>query len=151
MGEAAAVNRLIEFARNDPESLEVCEKVDALCQMLFTPPLGEKHAAIGFSMGFWLPITNHLTETGWEMAPLEVVDGVPFSIVLGIGYEGLFPNDMIESHVLYCAKRYQWSASRFSVKTKEEKEAALAKLIATPQWTRPLTQEEISRLHRQID
>jgi hypothetical protein len=151
MGEAGAVDRLIEFARKDPKSLQVCEKVEGLCQMLFTPPPAEKHAAVGFFMGYWLPITNHLTETGWEMAPLEVVDGVPFSIELRIGYEGFFPNDIIESHVLYCARRYRWGAPQISVKTKEEREAALAKLIATPQWTRPLTPEEISALHRQIE
>lgn len=87
----------------------------------------------------------------WPLEPIELVDGVPFAVVHGYIYQGIWDPGQCESYVRYCMTNCDWSNTRFTTVDKGQKEAALQKLLSSPKWERPLNEWEKAFLAKQIE
>jgi fructan beta-fructosidase len=116
-----------------------------LCRMLFTAkPKGEfRRAAIGLAI-----CLSGTSSNDWTLDPIEIVDGVPFLVAKGYLIAG-FPEPVM-SYVEYCIKNCDWNSFQFKPKTAEEKQKALAKLLALPKL-KGLNAEEKEFLASQIE
>ena len=74
------------------------------------------------------------TEDDWPLWPIEVVDGVPFMVVQGYTIGGLPESD--ESYLHYCEVNCDWTDVKYSVKTVQQKQNALAKFTSSDKWHR---------------
>ncbi|MDB5306218.1 MAG: hypothetical protein JWO38_420 [Gemmataceae bacterium] len=121
------------------------DKVIVLCRMLFVVrPKGEfRRPSIGapFQPG-------GADSRDWPLEPLELVDGVPFLVVRGYVLGG-YPEPARE-YLDYCLDKCDWSTKKYKPKTAEEKQKALAKLMASDKWKVPLTDDEKRFLADQI-
>jgi hypothetical protein len=129
MGQVAACNKLLALSHSDDPDDDDGEKVVVLCRMLFTNRLGSdfRHAWIGRPI--FLDATGY---SDWPLEPIEIVDGIPFSICTG--YAIFATPEPPEDYVRYCMTNCDWSSIRFEPKTKKQKQEALAKLLASPKW-----------------
>jgi hypothetical protein len=94
----------------------------------------------------------HLGDTefkAWPREPIDLVDGVPFLVVGGYMLAG--SPERAERYLAYCVENCDWNTQAFKPKSLEEKRKALAKLAASPGWKKPLTEEAVDALSRQID
>jgi hypothetical protein len=136
-GQEKAV-AVLRAAATDP-------KVIILCRMLFTAkPKGEfRRPMIGapFCLG-------GSDGKDWPLAPIEVVDGVPFLVVAGylLGGEPETPGAYLD----YCLKECAWGTAEFKPRTAAEKEKALEALFASKTWKKPLTDGDRKFLAAQI-
>jgi hypothetical protein len=76
------------------------------------------------------------------------VDGIPFFLTRGDLVAGLPERPC--RYVDYCSEQCDWSPVRFGPKSPEEKQTALAKLLASPKWGRQLGSSEIEPFARQV-
>jgi hypothetical protein len=60
------------------------------------------------------------------------------------------PPDEAQPYVRHCLAECDWNVLRYKPKTPAEKIAALAKLLASPKWRRPLDAREQGFLSAQI-
>lgn len=143
LGEEKAIEILRRAAKgpdqNDSKSVIV------LCRMLFTAkPKGTfRQPMLG---GPYLP--GGTQSEDWSLVPLEIVDGVPFLVVEGYVLSG-FPEPSAY-YLDYCLKECDWASTKFKPKTAAERNKALEKLLASPKWTQPLTDNEKAFLSKQI-
>jgi len=118
----AAIERLHQMAR-DRHSLAKLS-VMILCRILFKPrplsPTGFRAPGIGVPV-----FVGGGTARDWPLWPIEHVDGVPFLIVTSYFVAGLPESD--ENYLRYCEANCDWSDVPYSVKTFEQKDAALTK------------------------
>jgi hypothetical protein len=84
----------------------------------------------------------------WPLEPIEIVDGIPFLVVRGYDMAGESVPPV--HYVDYCIEHCDWSPLQYLPGGKWEKERALAKLLASPKWRRPLEQYEIEFLSDQV-
>ena len=82
----------------------------------------------------------------WPLEPIEIVDGIPFLVVVGYSLSGR-PE---VSYLDYCIKECDWGAAEFKPRSMGEKKKALAKLLASPKWKKQLTADEKAFLSAQI-
>lgn len=140
-GKEKAAGILRRAARDHNDNLSVF----ILCRMLFeAKPKGD----------FRGPILGQPCCRGgsryldWPLAPIELVDGVPFEVVV---YSlGGFPEPG-EMYLNYCLEECVWGVTEFKAKTPEEKKKALDKLLSSPKWKTPLTDGEKRILAAQIE
>lgn len=141
MGQQAATDQLLKLAKNAPAA-DVEERTAILCRMLFANKPGSNFERPGFLGAPSFLGNETLSEhsiTNWPSEPIEIVDGIPFAIVWGYGYEGIkYPNKNAESYVRYCSTNCVWSSYHFSLKSKSDKAEAAKKLIASKKWREPL-------------
>jgi hypothetical protein len=104
-------------------------KVIILCRMLFAQSASSNFRAPLLGMPMYLGGTN---DTDWPTAPIEVVDGVPFLITSGYLLAG--KAESAESYLRYSESDADWSGVRYTIKTTQEKQDALTKLLASPKW-----------------
>jgi hypothetical protein len=149
MGRTAACAKLFRLSassdvedQDDPDY----EKIDVLCRMLFV-----KRTNSDFRVP-WIggpePFPGGTDESDWPLAPIEIVDGVPFALTRGYSLYGTA--ESAQSYLRYCITNCGWSGYKFTSKTEQEEKAALAKLIASPKWRKPLIPEEMQYLAAQI-
>jgi hypothetical protein len=84
----------------------------------------------------------------WPSEPIELVGAVPFLITRGYLLGG--KPEPAGSYLRYCMASCDWSPVRFAVVTNTQMEEALASLIASPKWKRPLDGHEKDFLSVQI-
>lgn len=119
----------------------------ALCRMLFTMPPPAKFRPPRLGLPSYLGGTS---SSDWPLEPLEIVDGVPFVIVEAYTLGG-FPEPE-ELYLRYCESNAEWSNFQFTIKTKQQEEKALLKLIfESPKWRRPLYDSDRDFLWKQIE
>ena len=85
----------------------------------------------------------------WPLEPIELVDGVPFLITRGYVLAGRPEAD--DQYLSYCETHTDWNDLQYAVRTKQQRQAALAKLVTSPKWKTPLSDEEHQFLARQIE
>ena len=85
----------------------------------------------------------------WPQEPIAVVDGVPFLITLDYNLAGL--PESSEAYLKRCVAHCDWNSVRYRQLTSEQMHAALAKLVASAKWKRPLKLAEIKILSAQIE
>ena len=141
---ALAAHKRLDALPFEEQNVEVM-RVFVVCRMLFTArPGGEfPRAAIG-GAGF-LGGTSY---KDWPLDPIEVVDGVPFQVAWGYTLAGT--PESPSRYVEYCVENCAWSPTAFRPMTQAEKERALARLLASPKWRRPLTSDEVETLTVQV-
>jgi hypothetical protein len=120
-------------------------RVIVLCRLLFTRKAdGEfRRPRIGAA--------NYLGDTeneDWPLAPIELIDGVPF--LIATGYRGTGVPESAESYLRYCIKNCEWNSYQFKAQTMQDKQKALEKLLASRKWRSQLCEEEKSFLASQI-
>ena len=145
---------LIRSSKSD--TLDERWKIAILCRMLFVSRPGADFENPG--LGGTIVLGDHPKISSsadsvfkkWPLEPIEIVDGIPFVVVEGLVYEGSLDPWGTELYVRYCATNCNWSPTQFTPKTKEEKDAALHKLISSPKWQRPLGRRERDYLRKQL-
>lgn len=100
--------------------------VHILCRMLFCAR--PKQDFRGPGLGQPSLIAGEYQD--WPLAPIAIVDGVPFFITYGYHLAGM--PESSEKYLSYCEQNCDWSTLRYQPKTPEQKRAALDKLLATP-------------------
>jgi hypothetical protein len=116
-----------------------------LCRMLFAKKTGSKFRRPLVGAAGFLGKTDY---ADWPLEPIELVDGVPFLITRGYKLAGL--SESAERYLAYCIANCDWNAFRYQPKTDLEKAAALAKLLGSGKWKRPLYDFEKEFLSDQI-
>jgi hypothetical protein len=160
LGKEKAVALLADFGKEfrSPVGYDGLDetRVAILCRMLFVArPNGEfRRPSLGAPLfvgptGFkesndWPAVFKE-----WPLEPIELVDGVPFLVVRGHFIAGF--SEPHGEYLEYCVKNCDWNPEAFKPKTTEEKRKAVAKLVASPKWKEPLTEEETKRLASQIE
>jgi hypothetical protein len=138
------IRMAVQLQRSGPEAAEqrllnmaVDDRAVVLCRMLFVArPHGSfLRAEIG---GASFP--GGTSYSDWLLEPITLVDGVPFLVVHGYTLAGV-PEDP-RRYVRYCLRACDWNPYRYRLRTSEEKHRALEKLLASPQWKRPLEIDE---------
>jgi len=132
-------------------------KIVILCRMLFTARKGFEFENPSLGMPSFFGDNHRMIMLNtdpifrkWQLNPIEIVDDITFLVVEGYTYEGSSYPEGAERYIRYCATNCDWSNYQFKTKTKEEKEAALRKLISSPKWEQPLGKWERDFLRKQI-
>jgi hypothetical protein len=138
MGKEAAFKELLSYAHAFPE-LDDRQRIAVLCRMLFTQRPGgdfeRPHVGTPVFLGENQRRAASFDDPSfkkWPLEPIEIVDGVPFAIVVAYAYEGLMDPTVNESYVRYCMTNCDWSSTHFATKSSQQKEAAMRKLLASP-------------------
>jgi len=122
------------------------DKLVVLCRMLFifrdgidyrSPSLGHRE------------FYGDTTFEDWPLEPITVVDGCPFWIV-GLVFAGARSPDAASQYVSYCITNCAWNTFRYRQLNAGQKRSALAKLLQSPKWKRPLSDGEEFLLSSQI-
>jgi hypothetical protein len=141
------------------DEYEKLQKIAVLCRMLFTqrpgsefkrPELGGP-SFLGDDRPFGPRTIDDPIFKTWPLEPIELVDDVPFAVAQGYTYQGPIDPAASESYVRYCITNCDWSSTRFSRKSKQQKETALQKLISSTKWERPLKGWEREYLKKQVE
>jgi hypothetical protein len=122
MGKAAACKKLL--ALSDSEHSDYDEKIAVLCRMLFAKRLGSDFRPAGIGDFIFFGGTD---SSDWPLAPIEIIDGVPFDITWGYTLHG--NSEPPQEYIRYCMSNCTWSEIKFEHKTKHQKNEALAKLL----------------------
>ena len=149
MGKDAGSAALLQAASSSETNLatkfEAYEKVVVLCRMVFTAKEGAEF--LGILQGH-TDFFGGTTYADWPLEPIEVVNGYPFWIVSGYALAGAA--QPASSYVSYCIANCDWNAFRYRELSAKDKRAALAKLLSSPKWKRPLDGNEEWFLSSQI-
>jgi hypothetical protein len=141
LDRAAALKKLHEMAREPNANARVI----VLCRMLFAPRPGIEFGRPSLGGAFFL----RGTYSDWPLEPIEIVDGVPFLIVTGYLVGGVPEPE--EQYLRYAETHADWSTTRYTLKTPQQKLEALEKLFASPKWRDPpLDASDRELLRRQI-
>jgi hypothetical protein len=142
LGREKAELRLHEIARNEyTPGMAII-----LSRMLFKKRPGEQFTRPSIGGALFMGGTDY---SDWPLEPIELVDDVPFVISRGYFIAGRPEND--DEYVRYCETHADWSDLQYEVPTKQQEQAALAKLVTSPKWKVPLTDKERELLSRQIE
>ena len=142
MGRESACQALLEAAQTDRESRQII----VLCRLLFTKRSSSEFRPPLIGGVFFLGDTDY---PDWPLEPIEVVDGVPFLITQGYVLAGL--PELADDYLRYCMANCDWSTVPFREATAKQKRDALAKLVASSKWKRPLDTYERDYLSAQIN
>ncbi len=142
MGRDRACQRMAALARRDDEA----EQVYILCRMLFTNRASSNFRRPEIGAAIFIGDTDY---TDWPLEPIELVDGVPFVIVWGYTLHGY--EEPPGSYLEYCMTNCDWSAVKFQVKSHDQLENSLDKLLASSKWKRQLKPAEHKLLADQIE
>lgn len=140
-GKARAFASLATMARQKGQM----HKIYTLCRMLFTNRKGTEFRRPRIGGAAFLGRTDY---SDWPLEPIEIVDGVPFLISRGymLGGEPEYPDMYLD----YCFKSCEWGGTKFTIKSEEEKQMALKRLLESTKWKAPLNQHEKQFLSDQI-
>jgi hypothetical protein len=142
LGREKAELRLHEIAKNG----FTLGRAIILSRMLFKKRPGEQFTRPFIGGALFMGGTDY---SDWPLEPIELVDGIPFVISRGYLIAGKPEND--DEYVRYCETHADWSDLQYAVPTKQQEQAALAKLVTSPKWKIPLTDKERELLSRQIE
>jgi hypothetical protein len=142
LGRDAAELRLHEIARDKHSP----GRAIILCRMLFKKWPAEEFRRPYVGGALFIGGTGY---SDWPLEPIELVDGVPFLITRGYALAGKAESD--DQYLSYCETHTDWTDLQYTVRTKQQEHAALAKLVTSPKWKTPLSDEEHQFLARQIE
>lgn len=146
VGREKAAVILADLARVMDRDIEG-RRVIVLCRMLFRARADGEFRRPGIGGPCFLGLGEDCRD--WPLEPIELVDGVPFLIVRGYTLGG-YP-EPAKMYLDYCLQNCDWNTEVFKPKTAEEKRKALVKLVESPRWKEPLTDEAKKVLASQIE
>jgi len=143
MNRESAVRELRDMAQ--PEHGNKSCEVYVLCRMLFVQ---------SNSLAFREPLLGgpdfiRGSSSDWPLAPVALVDGVPFIVVKGYTLGGLAESP--EQYLDYCLSNCCWSNFRYEREPQEKLQTALDSLLNAAPWSQPLTDWDRRFLSMQID
>jgi hypothetical protein len=130
----------------DDHKGEALNPIMILCRMLFVKRSTSDFEGPALGRTFFYGDTKL---EDWSLYPIELVDDIPIKILGGYIIYGADPSSGY--YLNYCMTNCDWSTIRYQAKTKEQMKAALEKLLRSPKWKRPLTEEEIAEISKQIE
>jgi hypothetical protein len=136
LGQKEACKRLLGADVQDP--------VIVLCRMLFT------RRAVGFRRPL-IGAASFLGDTDypdWPLEPIEIIDGVPFLMTQGTMLGGV--PESAQSYLHWCMAHCDWNPVPYRPMSAQEGRDALAKLIGSGKWKRPLHPYEKEFLSAQL-
>jgi hypothetical protein len=142
LGREAAELRLHEIARDEHSP----GKAIILCRMLLKKRRTELFRRPLVGGAAFMGGTGY---SDWPLEPIELVDGVPFLITRAYALGGKPEPD--DQYLSYCETHTDWTDLQYAVPTKQQEQAALTKLVTSPKWKTPLSDEEHKCLARQIE
>ena len=142
LDHSAALVKLHLMAR-EPQA---AASVIILSRMLFVPQPGADLRRPMIGGALFLGGTSY---GDWPREPIEVVDGIPFLIANGYMLAGLPESD--EAYLQYCETQGEWSSFHYTLKTRQQKHAALNELLASHKWKATLSDGERKFLSDQIE
>jgi hypothetical protein len=117
-----------------------------LCRMVFTNNPGGTFRRPGLGAATFVGETTY---SDCPLEPIEIVDGVPF--VIAIRYQiGGGQMEPPSDYVRYCMTECIWSSTKFTPRTRRQKETALAKLLISRKWRNVLSQSDRDYLADQL-
>jgi hypothetical protein len=129
-------------------------QVIALCRMLFEAPPGKNFRApfMAQSKSF-----GNLTAADWPLAPIALVDGVPFWILNRpltvsptVTVVAPRPDERAAAYLDYCLKEMQWTSRRYAPIASAALHASLEKLLHNPIWSGSLSPTDENLLAEQL-
>ncbi len=141
LGPSAGPAELLRAATNSPTGLPVF----ILCRMVFTNKSG---GDFGLPRIGAFDFIGGTSSSDWPLAPIEVVDSIPFLVAKRWQVSGQM--EPADEYVRSCMKTCSWSPTKFGPRTKDQKTAALAKLLASPKWRAPITKWDSDYLEAQL-
>jgi hypothetical protein len=118
------------------------DSIYVLCRMLFTAKLGKvfRHPWIGRPgfVGKDSGISTRIED--WPLQPIELVDGIPFLIVMGYVFGGV--PEWPWEYVTDCIRHCRWRSVRFGPRSVAEKQRALRRFLADRRWKGGLNESE---------
>jgi hypothetical protein len=150
MGREAAIKALLEVPEEDWKNSAarpaMLNKAIVLCRMLFVPrgTNAFRRAMIG---GTDAPGATRLED--WPLDPIEIVDGVPFLVMIG-SYRLAGSPESATRYIRYCIDRCDWNPVKYSMPTSKQKHDALSKFLASPKWNQALNDRERIIFENQI-
>jgi hypothetical protein len=145
MGREAGSQALLRAAKT--ADFNDYDKLVVLCRMLFKFREGVNYRSPSLGHRDFFGDT---TFADWPLEPIELVNGYPFWIV-GLSIGGARSPDAASYYVSYCVTNCDWSTFKYRQLSVPQKRNALAKLLRSPKWNRPLDDGEQSALSSQIE
>jgi len=148
MGPKAACQALLACAKTNrgPDS---DLRFYVLCRMLFTQrgtnefrPPHDTHAYIVGDL------------PGWQLAPIQLVDGIPFLLAASWGGDAGGGRESGENYLHYCMSNCDWSTHTFREATSKQKRDALTNFLSflsASKVKRPLTDFEKQFFSAQVE
>lgn len=135
------IRRLEEFAASAEQELAVI----VICRMLFQARDGGEFRGAFLGAGFGLGGTDNAS---WPLEPIVISHGVPFLVIRG--YVGGGSIETAYDYLRYCLSNCVWTETRYKREAPAVRLAALAELIRSTPWRKPLSVAEINILINQI-
>ncbi len=93
----------------------------------------------------------------WPDFPVAMLNGIPFLIeadyegpITGTWFGPEGPPPLAPMYVKYCLTEGRWTQQRFTAEDPAARQLALAALLQSPKWKRPLLENEIQYLNYEI-
>jgi hypothetical protein len=131
MGRDAACQALLASAKTNAG---LDNRFFVLCRMLFTQR-GTNEFQPPFRGGCVFFIGE---EADWPLAPIALVDEIPFFLTGGCGGDGGRGPESIVTYLNYCITNCDWSSYKFHEVTAKQKSDALTKLLSSNKVRQPL-------------
>ncbi len=142
MGFEHACQDMLMVAKRENDS----EQLYVLCRMLFQKRGTSEFRRPWIGGAVFLGGTDY---SDWPLEPIELVDGVPFVISRGYTVHGALPESP-EAYLKYCITNCDWNAFQYQVKSRDELNQALNKLLISTKWKHPLEYQEHEILAGQV-
>lgn len=142
LGREDACRILAKEAVDKPDD----QHVVVLCRMLFKQRAGAEFRRPQIGGADFLAGSEY---ADWPSEPIELQGGVPFLITRGYVLGGVA--EPAGSYLKYCMANGDWNTDRFREPTAVALKSALADLMASGRWKRPLDSSERGFLSAQIE
>jgi hypothetical protein len=170
--EAQRVAQLRAWAEaKDLDQWALSEQVVSLCRMLFEPNPGQPFQPSSLVTPVFVGSLDDsspdfgLVQT-WPLAPITLVDGIPFSVVgeiyprmtfkdlafhrgIDVAMRQIFRPDAM-AYLEYCLKETRWTSRRFSPATPEALNRALDQLLHQHIWPERLSEQQMEFFTDQV-
>ena len=137
MDKEKACEQLVKLAKRDEEK----GQVTILCRLLFSKKGKKSFRAPLIGNPIYMGGTS---EDDWSLLPIEIVDDVPFFIIIGYDVGGWPEPSYL--YLNYCLDNCEWSKTRFGNINDKTIEKALIKLLSSGKWKKPLSDYERQHL-----
>ncbi|MGD1086234.1 MAG: hypothetical protein ABSA47_15980 [Verrucomicrobiota bacterium] len=143
MGREGACQALLASAKTNPGP---DLRFFVLCRMLFTQRGTNEFRHPYYYRAY---IIGDLRD--WRLAPIELVDGMPFLLTANWGAADGGGPESAENYLQYCMANCDWNTYSFREVTPKQKSDALAKFLSSNKFQRRLTDFEQKFFSAQIE
>jgi beta-lactamase regulating signal transducer with metallopeptidase domain len=143
LDEEERTKLLREFVKTRIHDID--EQVIVVCRMLFEAKEGGAMRAPMLGAPSFLGGT---TDDDWPLVPLTIFEDAPFLVVRSYAMGGR--PESADKYLDYCLANCRWTTLRYKELDEAELKARLERLLKSPVWKRPLKDDEVAFLRRQL-